>query len=162
MLPTLISKSMEQLPRDFILETDLRIAREYGHCLGNSGWFCIMNSQAEKYVTKTSPHCTTRPPVGFSRLHSIWSYFWKIKAWYHIWNVTGPSFAWIFFFFAPSKWSPCLVVLMSPSTFIFIILYCFKSFQNVFNAIYLRKNSSEFISNPYGMSLASAAKFQST
>lgn len=42
----------------------------------------------------------------------------------------------IYIFFAPSKWSPCPVVLMSPSTFIFIILYCFRSFQNVFKMFF--------------------------
>lgn len=64
--------------------------------------------------------------------------------------------------FPPSYMKPLPTYYFSFRIYFFITLYCFKLFQNVFNAIFQGENSPEFISNPYGMPSALTVKFRST
>lgn len=144
----------------FSTGTNVRIAREYGCRLEWSDWPCTLKSQAKKYVADMFPtlYIQQSHPWALARLYL--KFLLKDKA--LIPHLKFNRAKLCMDFFSPSKWSLCPFVIISPSTFIFIRLYCFKSIQNVVNVIYLRKNNSELISNLYGTSLASAVKFQST
>lgn len=127
-------------PVGFSTGTDLRIARICGHWLGRSHWLCRMNSQAKKYVAKTIS------TLYDAITHGLWKtcllkFLLKNKGLIPHLKLNRAKLCVDVVF--PSKWRPSPVVVISSSTFIFITLYCFKSFQNVFNAIYLIKNSSE-------------------
>ena len=134
---TLIARSTEQLPRALVERLTLEFPGNMDTAWGrvvDSGWFCIMNSQAEK--SKTFPTLYNKATHGLWQILFEVFFFLKNKA---LIPHLKCNRAKLCMDFSPSEWSPCPAAFISPSTFTFVILYCFKSFQMLLMQYILEK-----------------------